>query len=207
MKVLLINGSPNENGCTYTALNEIAETLRKNDVEAEILWLGKKPMQDCIACFQCQMKGECVFNDLVNDTAARMDEFDGLVVGSPVYYGGPNGRLTSFLDRFMFSTPKSKLTGKLAASVVSCRRGGATAAFERLNQYFTMLNMHIVSSQYWNQVHGYTPDDVKKDIEGLQTMRTLGQNMAYLLKAQKAATDAGIEQPVLEQTVYTDFIR
>ena len=207
MKVLLVNGSPNENGCTYAALNEIAETLRKNDVEAEILWLGKKPMQDCIACFQCQATGECVFKDLVNETAARMDEFDALVVGSPVYYGGPNGRLTSFLDRLMFSTPKAKLTGKLAASVVSCRRGGATAAFERLNQYFTMLNMHIVSSQYWNQVHGYTAEDVKKDIEGLQTMRTLGQNMAYLLKAQEAAADNGIERPVLEDTIYTDFIR
>ncbi len=207
MKVLLINGSPNEKGCTYTALNEVAETLRKNDVEAEILWLGKKPMQDCIACFQCQTKGECVFHDLVNETSARMDEFDALIVGSPVYYGGPNGRLTSFLDRLMFSTPNAKLTGKLAASVVTCRRGGATAAFERLNMYFTMLNMHIVSSQYWNQVHGYTPDDVKKDIEGLQTMRTLGQNMAYLLKAQKAAAEAGVEKPVLEQTICTDFIR
>lgn len=207
MKVLLINGSPNEKGCTYTALNEVAETLRKNDVEAEILWLGKKPMQDCIACFQCQTKGECVFHDLVNETSARMDDFDALIVGSPVYYGGPNGRLTSFLDRLMFSTPNAKLTGKLAASVVTCRRGGATAAFERLNMYFTMLNMHIVSSQYWNQVHGYTPDDVKKDIEGLQTMRTLGQNMSYLLKAQKAAAEAGIGKPMHEQTIYTDFIR
>ena len=207
MKVLLVNGSPNEHGCTYTALNEVAETLRKNDVEAEILWLGKKPMQDCIACFQCQSTGECVFKDLVNETSARMDGFDAMIVGSPVYYGGPNGRLTSFLDRLMFSTPREKLTGKLAASVVSCRRGGATAAFERLNQYFTMLNMHIVSSQYWNQVHGYTSEDVQKDLEGLQTMRTLGQNMAYLLKAQKAAADSGLERPVLEDTIYTDFIR
>lgn len=207
MKVLLINGSPNEFGCTYTALNEVAETLEKNGVATEILWLGKKPMQDCIACFQCQTLGECVFKDLVNETAARMDEFDALVVGSPVYYGGPNGRLTSFLDRLMFSIPRSKLTGKLAASVVACRRGGATAAFERLNQYFTMLNMHVVSSQYWNQVHGYTPEDVRQDEEGLQTMRTLGRNMAYLLKAQKAAADSGIEPPVHEEAVYTDFIR
>ncbi|MBQ4016130.1 MAG: flavodoxin family protein [Oscillospiraceae bacterium] len=207
MKALLINGSPNEHGCTYTALNEVAETLRKNGVEAEILWLGKKPMQDCIACFQCQMNGECVFKDSVNETAARMDEFDALVVGSPVYYGGPNGRLTSFLDRLFFSTPREKLTGKLAASVVSCRRGGATAAFERLNMYFSMLNMHVVGSQYWNQVHGHSAEDVQKDIEGLQTMRTLGQNMAYLLKAKKAAEDAGIESPVLEKTVYTNFIR
>ena len=204
MKVLLVNGSPNENGCTYTALKEIAETLKKNDVEAEILWLGKKPMQDCIACFQCQMKGECVFNDLVNETAARMDEFDGLIVGSPVYYGGPNGRLTSFLDRFMFSTPKSKLTGKLAAAVVSCRRGGATAAFERLNQYFTMLNMHIVSSQYWNQVHGFTADDVKKDLEGLQTMRNLARNMSFMIKA---FSDAKVKYgyPEVESGCFTSF--
>ncbi len=206
MKVLLVNGSPNEHGCTYTALSEVAETLKKNDVDAEILWLGKKAMPDCIACFQCRTKGECVFGDIVNETSARMDEFDALVVGSPVYYGGPNGRLTSFLDRLMFSTPNSKLRGKLAASVVSCRRGGATAAFERLNMYFSMLNMHIVSSQYWNQVHGYTPDDVRKDEEGLQTMRTLGQNIAYLLKAQKAASDSGVEKPEYEETIYTNFI-
>lgn len=206
MKVLLINGSPNEKGCTFTALSEVAETLRKNGIETEILWLGTKPVQDCIACFRCQTDGECVFKDLVNETAARMDEFDALIVGSPVYYGGPNGRLTSFLDRLMFSTPQEKLAGKLAASVVSCRRGGASAAFERLNQYFTMLNMHVVSSQYWNQVHGNTPEDVKKDEEGLQTMRTLGQNMAYLLKAEKAAEESGIGSPVLEPTVYTNFI-
>ncbi len=206
MKVLLINGSPNEYGCTYTALNEVAETLKKNDVESEILWLGKKPMPDCIACFKCQTNGECVFRDIVNETSARIDEFDAMVVGSPVYYGGPNGRLTSFLDRLMFSTSNSKLAGKLAASVVSCRRGGATAAFERLNMYFSMMNMHIVSSQYWNQVHGHTPDDVRKDEEGLQTMRTLGQNIAYLLKAHQAAADRGIDQPEYEETVYTNFI-
>ena len=206
MKVLLINGSPNKEGCTHTALSEVAETLKKNDVEAEILWLGKKAMQDCVACFQCQATGACVFKDLVNETAARLDEFDALVVGSPVYFGGPNGRLTSFLDRLMFSAPNEKLTGKLAASVVSCRRGGATAAFERLNQYFTMLNMHIVSSQYWNQVHGFTPEDVRKDLEGLQTMRTLGQNMAYLLKAQRAAEENGVVRPVLEETDFTNFI-
>ena len=206
MKVLLINGSPNEHGCIDTAMNELAESLRKNDVEAELLWLSKKPMQDCIACFKCQSTGECVFKDLVNETAARMDGFDAMVVGSPVYYGGPNGRLTSFLDRLFFSTPEDKFTGKLAAAVVSCRRGGASAAFERLNMYFQMLNMHVVSSQYWNQVHGFSPEDVKKDLEGLQTMRTLGQNMAYLLKAQKTASAAGIAQPMLEETVYSNFI-
>ena len=205
MKVLLINGSPNEYGCTFTALNEVAETLKKNDVESEMLWLGKKPMPDCIACNHCRTKGGCVYNDLVNQTSERMDEFDALIVGSPVYYGGANGRLTSFLDRLMYSTPGSKLEGKLGASVVSCRRGGATAAFERLNMYFTIMNMHIVGSQYWNQVHGRNPDDVRKDEEGLQTMRTLGQNMAYLLKAQKSAVDSGVEKPKYEEKKIHQF--
>lgn len=169
--------------------------------------MGKQPMQDCVACFKCQSGGGCVFNDAVNEVANRMDKIDAIVVGSPVYYGGPNGRLTSFLDRLMFSTPNAKLAGKLAASVVSCRRGGATAAFERLNQYFAMLNMHVVSSQYWNQVHGFTAEDVQKDEEGLQTMRTLAQNMAYLLKAQQAAAESGIEKPQLKEQVFTNFIR
>lgn len=182
-KILLVNGSPNQNGCTATALGEIADTLQKNGVEAEILWLGKKPITDCIACFQCKTNGKCVFNDQVNEIGSRIDEYDGFVFGSPVYYGGPTGRLTSFMDRLFFSVPDKKFAGKLAASVVSCRRGGATSAFERLNQYYLMENMIVVGSQYWNQVHGFTPDDVRKDEEGLQTMRTLGQNMAWVLKS------------------------
>lgn len=205
-KVLLINGSPNEHGCTDAALQEITGELKKQGVDSEILWLEKKPMQDCIACFKCQETGQCVFGDIVNETADRMDEFDGMIVGSPVYYGGSNGRLTSFLDRFFFSVDKKKIAGKLAASVVSCRRGGASATFERLNQYFLMTNMHVVSSQYWNQVHGYTAEDARRDLEGMQTMRTLARNMAYLLKAQKAAVNAGIEQPSYEETIYTNFM-
>lgn len=129
-KVLLINGSLNEHGCTDAALQEVAGTLKNLGVDSEILWLGKKPMQDCIACFKCQETGQCVFGDIVNEAAGRMDEFDGMIVGSPVYYGGPNGRLTSFLGRFSFSVDKKKIAGKLAASVVSCRRGGASASFE-----------------------------------------------------------------------------
>ncbi len=206
-KVLLINGSPNEHGCTARALLEVAGALAQNGVESETLWLGTQPMQDCIACFFCQKNGRCVFDDLVNATAARLDEFDAIVAGSPVYYGGPTGRLTSFLDRLFFSTDKNKLAGKLAASVVSCRRGGATAAFERLNQFFLMSNMHVVASQYWNQVHGHSPEEVQKDAEGLQTMRTLGQNIAYLLKAQEAARAAGLDRPVYEEQVFTNFIR
>ncbi len=205
-KVLLINGSPNEHGCTDAALQEIAAALAENGVEGEILWLGKTPMQDCVACGQCRKTGKCVFEDPVNETAARMDEFDGMIVGSPVYYGGPNGRLTSFLDRFFYSVDKRKIAGKFAASVVSCRRGGATAAFERLNQYFLMTNMHVVSSQYWNQVHGHTAEEAVRDLEGMQTMRTLAQNMAHLLRARKAAEEAGIGGPVYEEPVYTSFM-
>lgn len=205
-KALLINGSPNEHGCTDAALQELAASLTANGVEAEILWLGKKPMPDCIACGHCQEAGACVFHDLVNEVSARMDEFGALVVGSPVYYGGPSGRLCSFLDRLFFSSSAEKFRGKLAASVVSCRRGGATASFERLNQFFLMNNMHAIGSQYWNQVHGFTAEDVRRDAEGLQTMRTLGQNMAYLLKAQEAAEAAGLPKPVYEPPVFTNFM-
>ena len=204
-KILLVNGSPNEKGCTFTALNEVAQELSRNGAESEILWLGKKPMPDCIACLACKQNGKCAYNDQVNEIAARLDEFGGIVVGSPVYYGGPSGRLCSFLDRLFFSA-SGRFAGKLAASVVSCRRGGATAAFERLNQYFLMTNMHVVSSQYWNQVHGFTPEDVQKDAEGLQTMRTLAKNIAYLLKAQDASEAAGIAAPEYEPQVFTNFI-
>jgi multimeric flavodoxin WrbA len=206
MKILLINGSPNEHGCTDRALREIAVTLRKNSVESDLLWLGKSPMPDCIACFKCQQTGKCVFNDLVNETAEKWDEYDGLVVGSPVYYSGPTGRLTSFLNRLMFSSGGKKLAGKLAASVVSCRRGGATSAFEQLNQYFLMNNMHIVGSQYWNQVHGHSAEQVEKDAEGLQTMRTLAQNIAWLLRSIEAGKKSGLCSPVYEEIVATDFI-
>ena len=204
-KALLINGSPNEHGCTDAALQELAASLSANGVEAEILWLGKKPMPDCIACGHCQEAGACVFPDLVNQVSARMDEFGALVVGSPVYYGGPSGRLCSFLDRLIFSSDAEKFQGKLAASVVSCRRGGATASFERLNQFFLMNNMHVVGSQYWNQVHGFTAEDVRRDAEGLQTMRVLGQNMAWLLKSIEAGRQAGVEPPVYEPHVFTHF--
>lgn len=142
-KVLLINGSPNENGCTSAALDEMIKVLNQNGIETEKLWLGKKPVPDCMACMQCTKKGKCVFDDEVNAVSAKLDEFEGIVAGSPVYYGGPTGRITSFLDRLFFSTDDAKFAGKFGASVVSCRRGGASAAFERLNQYFLMENMQI----------------------------------------------------------------
>ena len=206
-KILLINGSPNQNGCTFTALEEVAKKLNELNLETEILQLGKKPMQDCIACWQCMKTGKCAFNDVVNETAARFDEFDGMVVGSPVYYSGPTGRVQSFLDRFFFSTSKSKVAGKIGAAVVSCRRGGATAAFERINKFFQMTNMIVPGSQYWNQVHGFTPDDVRKDIEGLQTMRTLAQNIAWLIQNKEAGKNAGVKFPEYEEFTPTHFIR
>ena len=206
MKVLLINGSPNEKGCTFTALNEVAGSLNENGIETEIFWIGKKAMQGCVACFGCARLGRCVFNDEVNALNARAGEFDGLIIGSPVYYAGPAGSLCAFMDR-LFLSGAAKWAGKLGACVVSCRRGGASAAFDRLNKYFTINNMPVVSSQYWNQVHGFTPDDVRKDLEGLQTMRTLGVNMAYLLKCIDAGRKAGVPEPVREETVYTNFIR
>lgn len=204
-KVLLINGSPNEHGCTYTALKEIADTLSKNDVESEILYLGKKPVAGCIACGKCSQTGRCVFDDQVNQVLEKLDEYGGIVVGSPVYYAGPAGQLCAFLDR-LFYCSEARMAGKLAASVVSCRRGGASAAFDRLNKYFGISNMHVVGSQYWNQVHGFTPDDVRKDREGLQTMRTLAQNMAWLLKSIQAGREKGIEYPQYEARMRTHFI-
>lgn len=204
-KILLINGSPNEHGCTFTALDEIAKTLQKHSIETELAYFGKKAMQGCIACMYCRQHGRCVFNDLVNDLGARLDEFAGMVVGSPVYYAGPSGQVCSFLDRFFFSN-SGRFAGKLAASVVSCRRGGATAAFDRLNKYFTISNMTVVGSQYWNMVHGFTPDDVRKDLEGLQTMRTLGENLAWLLKSIEAGKAQNVPAPAYETTVFTHFI-
>lgn len=208
MKVLLINGSPNEKGCTFTALNEVAGALNQEGIETEIFWIGKKIASGCIACCKCFELGRCVFDtDGVNKIASRLDEFDGFIFGSPVYYAAPAGGICAFLDRLFFSCDKSKLANKPGACVVSCRRGGASAAFDRLNKYFTICNMPIVSSQYWNQVHGNTPDEVRQDIEGLQTMRTLGKNMAWLLKSIEAGRKAGIKTPELEETQYTNFIR
>lgn len=204
-KILLINGSPNEHGCTDTALREIADTLAREGVESELLYLGKKPIAGCIACGKCSTTGRCVFDDLVNKVLERLDEYAGIVVGSPVYYAGPAGQLCAFLDR-LFYCSEDRMAGKLAASVVSCRRGGASAAFDRLNKYFGICNMHIVGSQYWNQVHGFTPQDVRKDEEGLQTMRTLAQNMAWLLKNIQAGEEQGIPYPQYENRLRTHFI-
>lgn len=203
MKVLLLNGSPHEKGCTYTALSIVAESLNKNDVETEIVHLGKGDIPGCTACASCSKTGKCIYNDKVNELLERCDEFDGIVVGSPVYYAGPSGQITAFLDRFFYASG-GRWSHKPAASVVSCRRGGATAAFDRLNKYFTISNMPIVSSNYWNQVHGAKAEDVLKDEEGTQTMRILGENMAWLLKCIE---QSGIKPPVLEAKIKTNYIR
>ena len=205
MKVLLINGSPHEKGCTYTALKEIADTLATEGVESEILWLGVKLLPGCVACGNCHRTGQCILNDLVNETNVRMHEFDGIIIGSPVYFAGPSGQLTAFLDRLFYSG--KGFAGKPAAAVVSCRRGGASASFDRLNKYFTIKRMPIVSSQYWNQVHGNTPEEVKKDEEGMQTMRTLARDMAWLLKCIEAGKEKGISLPAAEPKISTNFIR
>lgn len=205
-KVLFINGSPNEHGCVAAAMEEVIAVLRDHGVETEMLWLGRAAMPDCMACMRCQETGACVFQDQVNEIGRRIDEFAGIVIGSPVYYGGANGRITSFLDRLFFSVPDQKFAGKLGAAIVSCRRGGASAAFERLNQYFLIENMTVVGSQYWNQVHGSTPEEVRRDAEGMQTMRTLGQNLAWMLRALEQGDAGGVRRPVYEERVYTNFI-
>lgn len=206
MKVLLINGSPNQKGCTNRALEEVKTTLNKEGVETELVWIGKQPIAGCIACRTCKKTNRCVFNnDLVNKLIKRLDEFDGIIVGSPVYYSGPSGQICAFLDRLFFAG--GDFSGKVGAAVVSCRRGGATASFDRLNKYFTISNMVQASSQYWNMVHGNTPEEVEQDLEGLQTMRTLAQNVAWLLKCIEAGKEKGIEKPKYEAFTKTNFIR
>lgn len=204
-KVLMINGSPRENGNTKLALKEVAKTLNEEGIETVIVDIGKKAMQGCIACGWCGRMGKCTFSDMVYDKILEefRDGIDGFIVGSPVYYGGPNGSVCALMDRICYSLNRY-MQFKPAASVVVCRRGGASAAFERLNQYFTILNMPIVSSQYWNMVYGQTPGQAQLDEEGMQTMRTLGRNMAWMIKKLNVAEDG---HPALESPARTNFIR
>lgn len=204
MKVLLVNGSPHKEGCTYTALAEVAGALQKHGIETNIFHIGNKPVRGCIACGRCEELERCVFDDDVcNELIRQILDADGVVIGSPVYYSGPNGALCALLDRVFYSS-SHKFAHKPAAAVVSCRRGGATAAFDRLNKYFTISQMPVVSSQYWNMVHGFTPEDVRKDLEGLQIMRTLGNNMAWMLKSIHEGKQA---PPEREPWIMTNFIR
>jgi multimeric flavodoxin WrbA len=206
MNVLLINGSPHKNGCTYTALCEVAGQLNKQGIETNIFQIGNKPIQGCIACYGCKESGYCVFkDDRVNECIDLARKADGIVIGSPVYYAAPNGSLCAFLDR-MFFLKNEGYAYKPSAAIVSCRRGGASAAFDRLNKYFTISSMPVVSSQYWNSVHGNSPEEVRQDLEGLQIMRTLGNNMAWLLKCIEAAKGK-VPYPEKEGWTPTNFIR
>ncbi len=205
MKVLLINGSPHLDGCTFTALNEVATTLNKEDIETEIIHIGNKNIRGCISCFKCRSTGVCVFDDEVNVIAKKFEECDGLIVGSPTYFAGPNGTLVSFLDRLFFSTQFNK-SMKVGACISSARRAGNTSVFDQLNKYFTISNMPIVSSQYWNMTFGYNKEDALSDLEGMQTMRTLGLNMAFLIKSIYLGKEKyGI--PEREKKVNTNFIK
>ena len=202
-KVLLLNGSPHRNGCTATALDEIIRILQEENIETELIQIGGQSISGCISCGYCMKNGRCVTDDLVNEIAPRLEAADGMVIGSPVYYSSPNGTLISFLDRLFYSTPFSKQM-KVGAAVVSCRRGGNTASFDVLNKYFLISGMPVASSTYWNQVHGFSAEDVKKDLEGLQTMRNLARNMAFMIRAFAAEKEkSGL--PVMERDFFTSF--
>lgn len=204
MKVLLINGSPKKEGNTFLALSEVEKTLQNNGIETKIISIGIKPVQGCIACNKCYELGRCVFkDDLYENIHENLKDADGLIIGSPVYYAGPSGSLCAVLDRVFFSCSEL-LEYKPAASVVVCRRGGASATFDRLNKYYTILNMPVVPSQYWNSVHGLFPGEASQDTEGLQTMRTLGKNLAWLLKNIRTGTEP---IPEAEEQHMTNFIR
>jgi multimeric flavodoxin WrbA len=202
-KVILLNGSPHANGCTATALGEMIKVFQEEGIETELIHVGNKSIRGCISCNRCSETGKCVFDDLVNEVAPKFAEADGLVVGSPVYYAGPNGTILSFMDRLFYSTSFSKQM-KVGAAVVSCRRGGNTATYDVLNKYFTISSMPVASSTYWNQVHGFTAEDAKKDLEGLQTMRNLARNMAFMIKAFADAKQK-YGYPEMEKSYFTSF--
>lgn len=205
MKVLLINGSPHKNGCTNRALSEVAGALNENGIDTEIVWIGNGQIHGCIACNKCKEIKRCVFDDGVNEVSEKMQHCDGLVVGSPVYYASANGSLYGFLDRLFGICPY--LLHKPAAAVVSARRGGTSSAIDSLNKYFTIRQMPVVSSTYWNMVHGNTPQEVEEDKEGLQTMRHIGDNMAWLIKCIKLGRDNNINPPQSTKIFKTNFIR
>lgn len=206
MKVLLINGSPHEKGCTYTALCEVAKTLEKQHVETEIVWLGTEPLAGCKGCGACRKLGKCIVEDAVNAFAQKAKEADGFVFGTAVHYAAASGTITTFMDRLFYSAGKD-FGGKPAAAVASCRRGGASSTLDQINKYFAICGMPIVPSQYWNMVHGNTPDEVLRDEEGMQTMRTLGNNMAWLMQCIALGKKEGIVYPEREKLIRTNFIR
>ena len=209
MKVLLINGSPNEKRCTYTALSEVASSLESNGVETEITWIGNDPLRGCTGCGGCGKKGDfrCIYNDdIVNTLIEKAEAADGIVVGTPVFYAGANGALLAALDR-MFYAASSQMRFKPAAAVASARRAGTTPALDQINKYFQISCMPVVSSNYWTMVHGQSAEQVRQDKEGLQIMRILGKNMAWMLHSLEAARKAGVSNPEVEQKIATNFIR
>ena len=211
MKVILVNGGPHKNGCVNTALEEVSRTLKEEGIETEIFWIGTKPIAGCIACKTCAKTGKCVFDDVVNEFVEKAKDVDGFIFGSPVHYAGATGAITSFMDRVFYSASSSGKSDiflfKPAATVISARRAGTTATYEQLNKYFGITQMPIISSRYWNMVHGGTPEEVKKDEEGMQIMRILGKNMAYFLKCIEAGKEKGINRPEQEKVNFTNFIR
>ena len=206
MKSLIINGSPLPRGCTYTALTELKKTLEAEDIEVELLHVGHKDIHGCIACRKCHETGKCVFDDVVNEVAPKLAEADAFVIGCPVYFASPAGGAISFMDRLFFSTLGIDKTMKVGAAVVTCRRGGNTATFDVLNKYFTMTGMPVASSQYWNMVYGGSAEEVAQDAEGLQTMRTLGHNMAFMMKSFQLGKEQ-IGLPQKETPIFTNFHR
>lgn len=209
MKVLLVNGSPHKSGCTNRALEEVAATLQKEGIETEMFWIGNKPIGGCIACKRCVQTGKCVFDDVVNTCREKAYEADGFVFGTPVHYGAASGNMTAFMDRLFYSelggNQNKAFYLKPAAAVISARRAGTTATFDQMNKYFTIQEMPVASSRYWNMVHGAVPEQVEEDLEGLYTMRVLGRNMAYLLKCQEAAKKAGVALPERKPAIFTNL--
>ena len=210
MKVLLVNGSPHQRGCTYTALCEASESLNKNGIDTDLFRIGNKPLSGCIACKTCVKNNQCVFNDTVNEFLNIAGDYDGFVFGTPVHWGAASGAMTSFLDRAFYADfcgGGNRFLLKPAAAVISARRAGTTATWDQINKYFGLMQMPIITSRYWNMVHGTCPEEVKKDEEGMQVMRILGKNMAYFLKCKESAQKAGISEPEQESITFTNFIR
>lgn len=210
MKVLLVNGSPHKEGCTYTALCEAAEAMNRNGVDTDLFWIGNKPLAGCIACRKCRERNQCVFSDSVNEFLEIAGDYDGFLFGTPVHWGAASGALTSFLDRAFYADLNGggkRFLLKPASAVVSARRAGTTATWDQINKYFALMQMPVISSRYWPIVHGAAPEEVKKDLEGMQTMRILGNNMAYFLKCREAGKKLGVSLPEQETVTFTNFIR
>ena len=210
MKVLLVNGSPHKEGCTYTALCAVSGTLNQNGIDTDLFWIGKRPLSGCIACHKCTKQNRCVFSDSVNDFLDLAGDYDGFVFGTPVHWSGASGAITSFLDRAFYADLNGggkRFLLKPAAAVISARRAGTTATWDQMNKYFGLMQMPIITSRYWNMVHGTTPEEVRQDREGMQTMELLGHNMAYFLKCKEVGNKLGIPLPPQEPFVYTNFIR